>query len=199
MENKNNGFPFYILPSIIGFIIAEIIVYTGGGSMSGNVIGIIVAVIAVAGNLLALYFQFKKDSNKIGEVKADTSGMKPRVSNIDENVKKVRDEVVERLVPGLSNTTKSSDKLLIDVGKLVTELEFQKRLKSELSGALTTPDYLLEGINSIYEDNASLNQTIKEKDKRIRELSRENREIINRLEMAQKRVRELEPSQGFER
>lgn len=132
-------------------------------------------------------------------MKADTSEMKPQVSNIDDNVKKVRDEVVERIVPGISNATKSGDKLLSDVGKLVTELEFQKRLKSELSGTLTTPDYLLEGINSIYEDNASLNQTIKDKDRRITELSRVNRELSNRLEIAQKRIRELEPSRGFER
>lgn len=199
MEEKRNGFPICILPGIIGFIIAEIIVYTGGDSMSGNAIGVIVALIAVAGNLLVLYFQFKKDSNKIGEVKADTSGMKPQVSNIDENVKKVKDEVVEKLVPGIGNVEKSGDKLLTDVGKLVTELEFQKRLKSELSGALATPEYLLEGINSIYEDNASLNRIIKEKERRIRELARENRELSNRLEIAQNRIRELEPSRGFER
>lgn len=199
MEEKRNGFPICILPGIIGFIIAEIIVYTGGDSMSGNAIGVIVALIAVAGNLLVLYFQFKKDSNKIGEVKADTSGMKPQVSNIDENVKKVKDEVVEKLVPGIGNVEKSGDKLLTDVGKLVTELEFQKRLKSELSGALATPEYLLEGINSIYEDNASLNRIVKEKERRIRELARENRELSNRLEIAQNRIRELEPSRGFER
>lgn len=199
MEEKRNGFPICILPGIIGFIIAEIIVYTGGDSMSGNAIGVIVALIAVAGNLLVLYFQFKKDSNKIGEVKADTSGMKPQVSNIDENVKKVKDEVVEKLVPGIGNVEKSGDKLLTDVGKLVTELEFQKRLKSELSGALTTPEYLLEGINSIYEDNASLNRIVKEKERRIRELARENKELSNRLVIAQNRIRELEPSRGFER
>jgi uncharacterized protein YoxC len=199
LEDKRNGFPFCILPGIIGFIIAEIIVYTGGDRMSGNAIGIIVALIAVAGNLVVLYFQFKKDSNKIGEVKSDTSGMKPQVSNIDENVKKVRDEVVERIVPGMSNVEKSGDKLLTGVGKLVAELEFQKRLKSELSGTLATPEYLLEGINSIYEDNALLNRTIKEKERKLRELSRENRDLSNQLTVARKRIRELEPDREIER
>lgn len=199
MEKKRSSFPICILPGTICFIIAEIIVYTGGDSMSGNVIAITVALIGVAANLFILFLQFKKDSNRIGEVKADTSEMKPRVSNTDENVKKVRDEVVEKIVPGINKVEKSGDKLLTDVGKLVTELEFQKRLKSELSGTLSTPEYLLEGINSIYEDNALLNRTIKEKERRIRELARENRELSNRLELAQKRLRELEPSRGIER
>jgi len=186
MEKKRSNFLICLLPGTICMIIAEIIACTGGDSMSGNVIAITVALIGVAANLFILFLQFKKDSNRIGEVKADTSEMKPRVSNTDENVKKIRDEVVEKLVPGMRASDQAGSKLLDHVGKLVEELEFQKRLKSELSGTLSTPEYLLEGINSIYEDNALLNQTIKEKDKRIRELSRVNRELSNRLEIAQK-------------
>lgn len=200
-------FPFYtflpLIGSVIGLLIATLSEEAGKSTKMD--IAVIIAVIGVGGLLLGVtvgnwsqVVLFKKDSNKIGEVKADTSVMKPKVFNIDDNVKKVRDKVVEKIAPGISNATKSSDKLLTDVGKLVTELEFQKRLKSELSGVLATPDYLFEGINCIYEDNALLNQTIKEKERRIRELSKENRELSNRLKMAQKRVRELEPSQGFE-
>ncbi|WP_097006830.1 hypothetical protein [Lacrimispora amygdalina] len=200
--------PFYTFLPIIGSMIGLLIVTLSeeGGKSTKMDIAVIVAVIGVVGSLLGVaggiwsqVVLFKKDSNKIGEVKADTSEMKPQVSNIDDNVKKVRDEVVERIVPGISNATKSGDKLLTDVGKLVAELEFQKRLKSELSGTLTTPDYLLEGINSIYEDNALLNRSIKDKERKIRELARENRDLSNRLEMAQKRIRELEPSRGIER
>ncbi|MDR1551037.1 MAG: hypothetical protein LBT06_20965 [Hungatella sp.] len=119
--------------------------------------------------------------------------MKPRVSNTDENVKKIRDEVIEKLVPGMKTTDQVGNNLLDHVGKLVTELEFQKRLRSELSATLTTPDYLLEGINSIYQENAVLIQAIRMKEEQIRDLSRRNRELGNQLDSARKRIRELEP------
>ncbi|MEY8354707.1 hypothetical protein AALB39_15300 [Lachnospiraceae bacterium 54-53] len=58
-------------------------------------------------------------------------------------MKKVRHEVVGKVVPGISNVEKSGDKSLTDAGGLVTELELEERLKRESSGTLATPEYLL--------------------------------------------------------
>jgi len=200
MDNSKKNYLICILPGIICIVIAEIIIYKGEvRNMDASLIALTVAIIGVAGNLFVLFLQFRKDSNKIGDVKTDTSEIKPRVLDTNEHIKKVRDVVVERLTPKVENADNTGNKLLDGVGKLVSELEFQKRLKNELSGSIPTPDYLVGGIHSIYEENVSLQQIIKERESRIRTLTQENKILSNQLLIAQERIRELETDRGHER
>ncbi len=44
---------------------------------------------------------------------------------------------------------------------MVNELEYNKRLQSEYSATINNKDYLINGIDSIFEENARLNSQIR--------------------------------------
>ena len=77
------------LPLIIGLITALVVIYKGENNIMTNYIGLIIALITVAGSILANFFQYRKDSNTIGTVKSDTSNMLPKVDTINENTKEI--------------------------------------------------------------------------------------------------------------
>lgn len=138
-----------------------------------GIIAIVVALLGVAGGIWAQFVQFKKDAKRmddinthVGTVKADTSEMKPQVSTVDENVKKIRDEVVEKVVPNVGK--------LSGIDTLVRVHEIQEAIKRENSPNLYDKDTLKGTIDLVYTENAKLARENNEKNHRITELEIEN-------------------------
>lgn len=117
-----------------------------------SIVAICISVLSLAGGVWAQFVQFKKDSSRISDVKSDTSEIKPKTMNIDENVKKIKDEVIETLKPATKEIVSSSNGIKV----LVDELQFQKRLKSEISTNMASKDRLMSNIENLYVQNANL-------------------------------------------
>jgi DNA integrity scanning protein DisA with diadenylate cyclase activity len=181
------------LPIIIGCILGLLIVYKGGNEMGNSGWGIVIALIGVAGTLLMHFFQFRKDSNTIGKVKEDTSTMIPEVNNIDENTKKIRDQVIERMVPSLDQLMETKS----GVAALVDELKYQKRLKYEMSPYIHNMDSLISGIQNVYEENAKLSSELKEEKLLSQRLTLENINLRQELDTYKNRTKIHD--QGLER
>ena len=166
------------LPLIIGLITELVVIYKGENNIMTNYIGlkialITVALITVAGSILANFFQYRKDSNTIGTVKSDTSNMLPKVDTINENTKEINKYIAD-------------------------DVKFRQRLSSEYKG-VTTRDTLISGIDEVYTNNSVLQEIIREKDKSILELSRsiksmkQENELLNKENLNLKsQIRKLE-------
>lgn len=161
MKQKGLFIPY--IPIIIGTVTAEIyIFYAYGGRIDMNevsVVALIVAVLGAASGIWAQVVQFKKDAKRIddvnsnvGGVKADTSELKPKVTTTDENVKKIRDEVVEKVVPAIGK--------LNGVDTLVEAYKIEKAIKENNSPNLYDRDVLKGTIDLVYEENAKLREEI---------------------------------------
>lgn len=121
-------------------------------------VAIVVALIGVASGVWIQIIQFKKDSNTIGSVKADTSEIKPKTTEIREDVKEIRSDVIRTVVPGMKTVEQSVQ----SINSLMDELKYQKRIKEEVSSNIGSKDYLLNGIETVYEVNAGLMNQVKE-------------------------------------
>ena len=149
-----------------GLILSYTILY-GGSNMFGldnNSVAIVVALITVAGSLIAHWFLFKRDSGTIGAVKADTSEMKPVVADTNQIVKTIRDTTFKDMLPMIKTVEDAKN----GVNALVDELNFQKRLRDMHSSQISNKDFLINGITEIYEQNVKL-------EKENRELMASNR------------------------
>ena len=131
-------------------------------TQGSGAIAIFVALIGVAGGIWAQFVQFKRDSGKVGEVKSDTSEMKPDVKNINENVKKVRDEVVEKIVPNLGK--------LEGITTLVDAYKVEQAIKERQSPNLTDQDVLIGSIKLIYDENSKLMDNYRRALQKIKQL-----------------------------
>lgn len=163
-NTEKKQFSIFFIPVIISMVIAEIILLLSSDPdiiqeetiiVDAGMIALIVAVIGVAGGIWAQLVQFKRDSNRLNgfgrnivDVKSDTDIMKPEISHIDENVKKIRDKVIENIVPDLAK--------LDGVTTLVDAYKVDKALKERYSPALTNIDVLKGSIELVYERNSVL-------------------------------------------
>ena len=162
------------LPLIIGLITALVVIYKGENNIMTNYIGLIIALITVAGSILANFFQYRKDSNTIGTVKSDTSNMLPKVDTINENTKEINKYIVDDVKGSLQDIINIGNKIHennVDIKLIADDVKFRQRLSSEYKG-VTTRDTLISGIDEVYTNNSVLQEIIKEKDKSILELSR---------------------------
>ncbi len=146
---------------MVGVLDSLIYIYVSseGTAMSTEgIIAIVIALIGVAGGIWVQIVQFKKDSGKISDIKSDTQEMKPTINNIDDNVKTMQKDVMRNLTPKIDRIAgiESDTKVLVD------ELNYQKRLKSELSSKALNKDYFIGEINELYEENARLSMQLKE-------------------------------------
>lgn len=153
------------IPIIIGCSIALIIISTNGGNtMETSMWGIVIALISVIGVLIGHWFQFRKDGNRISEIKSDTAEIKPNVNDIKskgiETYKFLSENINTQIIAStgkidkiIENNTASSSSL----NELVEELHFQQRIRSETSGHISK-DYIIESVNEIYSDLAALQQ-----------------------------------------
>lgn len=131
-----------------------------------------VALISVAGGIWAQVVQFKKDSGAISDVKADTSEIKPTVNNINKNVEKVKDEVIEKVVPRMSK--------LEGIDLLVEDYKYREKLKNEKSAACSR-DILQGSIDLLFAENARLTNEVRVERERNFELESENRRLKDKL------------------
>ncbi|WOO35749.1 hypothetical protein R2R35_18385 [Anaerocolumna sp. AGMB13020] len=161
------------IPIIIGFILCLILLYGGKESMNNGYWALVVALISVAGTLVAHLISFRKDSNKIGSVKEDTSKMTPQVNNIDENTKKIRDQVIEQIIPSINQFKDSR----IGISELVEDLRYQKRLKQETLPYVNNMDTFISGIKNVYDVNARLAFELKEEREKTQFLTLENNQL----------------------
>lgn len=181
MKSKNI-LPIPQIIIIIGMVIAEAYLaysYKTEENVKGaltmdkqGAIAIFVALISVAGGIWAQFVQFKRDSgkvdvvnNNVGGVKSDTSEMKPDVKNINENVKKVRDKVVEKIVPNLGK--------LEGITTLVDAYKVEQAIKERQSPNLTDQDILIGSIKIIYDENSKLMDNYKRALQKIKQLELE--------------------------
>lgn len=175
---------------VIGFICAELILLSGGEQDMDTAgwISITVALIAVASGIWMQIVQFKKDGQRIdsvnkttAQVKADTSEMKPKVSNIEELSKQISNDIVRTILPQMNHVGKIEE----SVGKLLEGYLVEKEIKSRVSSSLNNPDYLLGSIQSLFEINAGYNQ-------QIQKLTNDNLLLQNENEGLRKEVKQLQ-------
>ncbi len=143
----------------------------GGDKMNSGVIGIIIALIGVIGSVLLAVFQAKKHGDKIDDTKSDTQAMRPKIDNIDKSTEKIRDNVIETLVPQINNLSKASEK--IDL--IEKEVSYRQRLKSDVSLDLTKEEHLIGGIEKLYERNGALENENRELKRQLSDAQRENK------------------------
>ena len=91
----------------------------------------------------------------VSSVKADTSEVKPKVEYIEENTRKIRDEVAEKIVPSLMIASTTTTSLSSKVDAMYNELDFQKRLRADLSTGIADKDRFMVGIEKLYQYNKS--------------------------------------------
>ena len=185
---KNKNLFLADIPIIMGVIIAEYIVFSKKGNLTMDNIGVIVALIGVAGTLTAHFFQFKKDSNKISEVKSDTSNMLPKVDNIAEKTTDIRGYIADDIKPSLQTIVSKQEinnatnlQVSSDIREVLEDVKYRKRLSEEYNGMLNR-DTMISGIDEIYSTNAALKNKIKELREKERELSIKLRSTEQKLD-----------------
>lgn len=175
-----------------------VVLYKGEIIMGNNsgLWAMAVALISVAGSLILHFISYKKDSNTIGKVKEDTATLLPEVKNIDENTKKIREQVTEQVLPSLSQISETKK----GVVELVDELKYQKRLKQETSPYIQNMDIFISGIKNIYDENARLLSELKEERAKSHGLLMENKNLMEELDIYRgQHQRKKEHDRGFER
>lgn len=139
------------------------------------------ALIGVFGTGIAEILKSKKQSEEIrkdiGNVQEDTKDMRPRAKNIEVDTKKIRDEVVEKLVPSIQTISVMASKVE-DVHK---EVEYKNRIKSELSTDLKNKDYFVEGIEKLYEKNGQLESENRELRYQLNQAQEQNQRLSDKL------------------
>lgn len=179
-DNMLRNTKICIIISTIAALIICIMSADGGGINMDktNAIAIVVALIGVLGSIVVDLIRSKRQSDKIkdgvNDISQDTKDIKPRTQNIEKNTEKIRDSVVEKLVPNLRVISAMSSK----IDNIHSEVEYQKRIKSEISVNLTDKDYFVGGIENLYE--------------KIGQLEHQNRELSRQLKKAQEKNRQLE-------
>lgn len=146
--------------------------------MSTEIWGLVIALIGVSGSLLGLAIQFKKDSNTIGKVLEKTEPIK----NIDDNTKKVREELLENLSPVLKQNDGYLNNMNKDIKEILSDVEYRKRL--EQSSSLIINEDVTSLIATINKMNATIvkqSNTIIEQEQKIKILTKDNMELKSRI------------------
>lgn len=161
--------------------------YDKGGTSMGTaeVVAIVVAIIGAATGIWAQVVQFKKDGTTIKDIKVDTTDIRPTAHNIESDVKKIRDEVIEKIVPDMRK--------LQGVDLLVEDYKYRERIRLEKS-VNCNKDILQGSIELIFEENAKLTKALKEEQEVSQLLRMENQKLRDKV-----RVYERENPRDFER
>lgn len=153
-------------------------------------IALIVALVTVAGTLIAAFWQLKRDGKTIDGISSDTSHMKPQIDQIGKNTERVKDIVIERIQPAMASIEHSGSKIDFIAG----EIEYQKRLKKDLSPEFQNRDRILAEIQAVYAKNAALNQQNIDFQNRNLNLMRQNEQLraqISQLQAELQRERDI--------
>lgn len=186
--DQNNDFSWELLP--FGVVVFSIFHMWGAIIISFEDIstGLWVAIIgafatigaAVITGVIALVGQWrqaKRDGKAIDKINSDTSEMKPTVHKIDDNTSKIRDIVIESVVPSMVDVRNRNSKIDFIAG----ELEYQKRLQQDLPKDNRNRDTVLAEIRSVYERNAALSVQHAEAQHRISSLTAENAVLRSKI------------------
>ncbi len=196
-------------------------------------IAITVALLGIAGGIWTQLVQFKKDArriddvkdkigearsdvndvkndvggvkNDVGGVKADANLMIPTLNHTDENVKKIRDYVIEKVYPSVSAAQDNSEENSEKLQRLVDELNYQQRCRQEALNTIENRNYFVAGIDNLYEKNAMLNQRVTELlhecsvcQQELHKVKQENVELRKEKLQLQKQLHSLDDSYEYE-
>lgn len=155
--NKKSCISFLlIIMGMVGSYIYLLYTFSSNNKVGLNmIIGIISMVtvfIGLFGVLFLFYLQLKRYGEIISDIKSYISEIKPKVDNIDENVKKVRDEIVEKIVPEMSR--------LEGIDLLVEDYKYRQRMKSD-TFPLLSETQIRESIENVFEWNETLERELK--------------------------------------
>lgn len=177
--------PYYLI--IIGYVLSLIITYYGENE-NMKYIGIIVALITVAGALAVNFFQGKKDGEKLSRIKGDTEDIKPKVLHIKEvtketdNVTKDIKHIVETV---LDNTLeiKNGD-IKKNISLIADEIRYQKRLELAYTNVVSR-EHIIHNVDKLFEDNAKeklRNKKLAEENANLNFMLSQEKEYIISLE-----------------
>ncbi len=139
-----------------------------------------IGLIAVATFLLDVFLQLKSADETIDQIHSDSLDIKSTTHKIDSNSSQFKDMLVE------------IEKRNAKIDALASELEFQERLKQSFSNEAGNRDTLVNGIKSVFEENARLNQKYQEAQKQIIYLWTDNSRLHKQHEQDQARITQLE-------
>lgn len=198
MKHEGN-LPIPQITVIIGTLVSLSILYFSNSESGidmeiGSVIAISVAIIGAASGIWMQVIQFKKDSRKLGEVKEDTGVMKPQVDNINENMKEVKNDIIRTVLPEMKKVSETGAASESGIQKLVEELNFQNRVKNEISTALHNRDYFLSGIDKLYEENGKLSVRVRDLEKETQVQQYQIVKLKEENEKLSQRIKELQPT-----
>ena len=117
-----------------------------------------VGLISTSGVLLTALFQLKRDGKTIDQIHSNSSDIKVTAHAIDSNSTKSKDMLIE------------IEKRNAKIDSLASELDFQQRLKQGFSSGAGNQDMLVNGIKTIFEENAKLNQKLREAQEQVTSL-----------------------------
>ena len=174
---ESNCTPLAFIPLWAG-VGCALSVLCGGENISSGHIAILVAIIGVIGTLIVTFLQLKRDGETINSIGSNTTDMKPRVENIEKDVEKAKDTLIESVKPSLKDISDRNEK----IDQIYKEIEYHKRLQQELSENALGHDSLLAGINAVYAENARLNQSYRVAKETIIRLTNENSKLKKRVD-----------------
>lgn len=196
-HESDGSLPIWLIPIIIGGVASVAIALLGSGKESnfmtwGEVIAIVVALISVAGGIWTQLVQFKRDGKTIGSIKADTSEMQPKVDIINKNIDKIKDDVMEKMVPTMDRLNRSSENSSMGLRELVEDLHYKQRLKAETSVSVDR-DYLMADIDKLYTENARLVGQTKNLSVEIKRLTAERNQLKKENQYLQQQLSQYVP------
>lgn len=199
MRKNRNQLLIINLPIIICTVIAEIIVFSAEEAIMENYIAIVVAIIGVCGALIGTWFQLKKDTNKLLEVKSDTSHMLPQTDYICETTSdtnkyliRVVDKKIDNLISQSDDAQKANDEIKGELKYVADEVRYRKRIEDEYRGQVSK-DMIQGGIENLYKENALLTIKLKEYKAKNIKLERENALLIERNNALKQENERLQP------
>lgn len=144
-----------------------------------EIVAIVVAIIGAATGIWAQVVQFKKDGTTIRDIKIDTTDIRPTVHHTQEDIKKIKDELIEKIVPDM--------KKMQGIDLLVDDYKYRERIR--LENSINFNKETLQGsIDLIFEENARLTESLKEAQKTNYLLQMENQNLRNQLKSYEREV-----------
>lgn len=175
---------FVLLPLWIGCIVSLIILGVDNNMGTGAVISICVAIIGVIGSLIVAIFQLKRDGKTIDIINNNTKN----TENIYDNTKNTEKMLIGEIKPNIDTIIKNTDNISI----IVDEVKYQNRIRNDISNTLNIDkDFFLQGVNTVFDNNAKLNKNISELNQKINKLEQKNLLLVRENEFLKEKNKEL--------
>lgn len=174
MREKSNSIITFF-PLSVGLVLSFLILWRNRTMGETGWIPILVAVTGVLGALIVAILQLKRDGKTIDSISGHTADMKPRVENIQTEAIDIRKKVSEKILPQLNDISKQDAELkgLVEgdisssLKVLTNEVEYQRRLKQELSPQLESRDRMVARIDLIFRKTPGWNWNFGKKKKNL--------------------------------